>query len=165
MKAQRIFEINRPKGVFNYTASIHSPSEGEMTIKGYTRRFTFTVSKGQHSLMRYSEGDNHVEINGKLVQVMYDSWQDFSYHIILNHKPYTHQFNKLLLSRYAHHHFLFCGPVKIGEIYSRINSQLLFFKLGGWLRLELDEGIDFWEPLFFCIAWWWTGYYTDTTST
>jgi len=54
---------------------------------------------------------------------------------------------------------------EIADIVYRINSQPLFFKLGGRLRMKFDEGVDFLEPQFFSIAWWWTGYYTDNTTT
>ena len=136
-----------------------------MTIEGKTTEFTFTLSRNDELLMRYEENNEYVEIEGAQVPLKCESWKDWPLSFVLNHKRYTHQFKRFIFLKYATHHSLLRDNDEIAEIFSKIDSQLLFFKLGGRLRMELDEGVAFLEPLFYGIAWWWTGYYTDNTIT
>jgi hypothetical protein len=58
-----------------------------------------------------------------------------------------------------------CEAGEIADLHSVINSQVLFFKTGGRVRMALKKGIPFLEPLYYAIAWWWSGYFTDNTTT
>jgi hypothetical protein len=160
----QIFDIFKPKGILNFRSTINSPTEGVMSIEGKTREFTFSLTRNNELLMRYNENDEYVVINGVQIPLKCDSWSNWPLEFFLNDKHYTHKFKKFLLLKYSMQNSILCEGDEIANIIYRIDSQLLFFNLGGRLKMELDDRVSFLEPLFYCIAWWWTGYYTDNTS-
>ena len=161
---RQIFEFYKPSGFTVFWSSIISPTEGTMTIECQPNKFTFTLIRDFSTLIKYTEKDDYVEIIGRKIPIECSSWKKWPLFFILNGKYYTHKFNKLYLFKYKLHNSIVCDGKEIADIYYTINSQLLFFKTGGRIRMELDNGIPFLEPLFYCIAWWWTGYFIDDTS-
>jgi hypothetical protein len=51
--------------------------------------------------------------------------------------------------KYSLQNSILCEENEFADIVYRINSQLLFFKLGGRLRMEIAGSVNFLEPLFF----------------
>ncbi len=136
-----------------------------MELIGSTGSFEFVLSQDGRPVIRYREDDPFVEMNGRKIPIQCESWRHWPLRFTLDTRRYDHRFNRFLFRKYSLHHTILCDGAPVGEIISQINSQILFYRTGGRLRLEIEEGTPFLEPLFYSIAWWWFGFYTDDTST
>jgi hypothetical protein len=143
---------------------VDSVAEGRMELEGKSNEFTFSLYKDEAKMITYNNGDPFVTIRGEKKPIVFNSWDGWSQELKIGDNTYSHRFRALLPFQYSLHNVIVCNQTEIADIYSRINGKLLFWNSGGVVRLEIDQSIPCWESLFYSIAWWWTGYFTDNTS-